>query len=438
MKIDTLFTLKFKKLLPKGRKSIESFITNQVLINNPFAVLIINIDNFKSIISKYNYAGGEQLLSLYKNRLLNVVKHTDFVGHLSGDEFAIFFTDVHEKRKVLDKLNRIVKLLKYPFVINGKKVHITTSVGISLFPYDGKTAESLLRKAFASLQIVKNSGKNHYRFFQPDFIDTKIDFNILKDELASALKNEQLEIYYQPQINIRTNEIFGYECLIRWNHPTKGLLSPAAFIPIAEKSSLIESIGYWTIYEACKQYLVWEKELKFQGKVSINISIRQLHSIDFVSNVDKIFQTYKINPSIFVFEITESLPIGNNEIFNTIHHLRNLGIRIAIDDFGTGYSSLSYFETLPVQILKIDRSFLSKVTHSTVYLPILEMIIKIGVEFNLEIVAEGIETKEQYNYLLNKDCKVVQGYLFTQPLPKDRFSKWIEEWNGMTSDQFFI
>lgn len=251
-----------------------------------------------------------------------------------------------------------------------------------------------------------------------------------KKTLLTALNNSEFELYYQPQINIQTMEVTGFESLIRWNHPQKNILTPGFFITYAEQTGAIEQIGEWVIYESCQQLNLWKKESQFKGNMSINISVIQFQNDNFVMVVKEILKKTNTNPESLIFELTESLPLKNSTIIQNLYALRDLGIKLSLDDFGTGYSSLSYIDNLPIQEIKIDRSFIKKIKYheESFCYPVLDMIINTGKLLNLKVVAEGVENPLQLTYLGKSDCDTVQGYFFSPPMPKKVIPKWLINW----------
>jgi diguanylate cyclase (GGDEF)-like protein len=422
----------FKRIL---KKTIASSKRN----NRQFALLDINLDRFMRINTTLGHDIGDNLLVAASQRLSQVIRESDtsiaegekslftsgMLAHFSGDDFMILLNDINNADDAAKVARQINSLFEKSFEISGKEVHMTTSTGIGVYPDDGENVEDLLKKVSVALHNAKETGRNCYRFYTESMNILSSQHLAMETDLRKALKEEQFELYYQPKVSLIDGSITGAEALIRWNHPTMGLVSPADFIPIAESNGLIVSITDWVIAEACRQLSTWDKKNFELESVSINITPASLLDKNINEHVFKHLRLADVEASRLEFEITESVLMEDVEVVLPIlHELKSLGSKISIDDFGTGYSSLSYLKGLPISKLKIDQSFIRDLIHHKDGATIVNAIISLSHNLGFRVIAEGVEEKEQLEYLREHDCDVVQGYFYARPLPADEFFQW--------------
>jgi diguanylate cyclase len=407
-----------------NRNFFYEWLESQIIkvYQHSLAVIFLNLDNFKRINDSVGHKFGDNFLKKVAMRIKEIVGKTGTVFRLDGDEFAVVVTKVKKQNEIRELAERLKEMLFEPFIINDMHVYVSASIGVAMYPEHGQTPETLLKNANIAMYRAKEKGKSHVQFFSAEDTHDTIENIILESDLRKAIENEELDLYYQPQIDLKTNKLIGFEALIRWNHPTKGLISPAKFIPLAEQTELIISIGEWVLRKATKQLKEWQTQYDSTLRVAINLSPKQFLKPDFVSNLKKIIDDAQIDPQFLDLEITESMMMNVEENLSLLLELKQIGVRISIDDFGTGYSSLSYLKKFPVDQLKIDQSFVRDMETENDK-AIVAMIISMANQLNLEVVAEGVENKTQLEILHRFGCDVVQGYYISMPLP----TKEIEE-----------
>ncbi|MGP8308052.1 sensor domain-containing protein [Vibrio sp. YIC-376] len=383
-----------------------------------FATLFLDIDHFKHINDSMGHFCGDQLLTKLAIRLQDTLHLNAHVARISGDEFVIILPDVHSDTALMETVEDILGVFHLPFdVANHESLRVSASIGIALYPTDGHDSETLLKNADTAMYLAKKNGRNGYAFYSPDLTDKSISHVRIQSALHQAIEKQQLRLEYQPQYNLEQNAIVGVEALLRWQHPEFGIVSPADFIPIAEKTGLIQSIGEWVLKQACIQGNSWLAAGINFGKIAVNVSALQLQQPNFIDRLWIILQETGFPAHHLDIEITESfLLIDPQQAIASLNKLRALGIEISLDDFGTGYSSLSYLKGLPINKLKIDRSFVSDVPSNGDSNAIVNAIIAMGKTLSLKVVAEGIETKEQAKYLSDRGCIYGQGFLFSPPV----------------------
>jgi diguanylate cyclase (GGDEF)-like protein/PAS domain S-box-containing protein len=403
---------------------LNAAITRCLENHDLFAVMILDLDNFKVINDSLGHTVGDELLKEMAKRLLSCTRPEDTVSRLGGDEFVILLLDLGYNRdeaadNAAQVAEKVRQKLAQPLIIARHELRITVSIGIAIHT-DCDNATHLIRNADNALYHAKDEGRNNYQFFTAEMKNIANLRLEIENELRHALEGSQLELYYQAQVNIADNRICGAEALVRWHHPQKGLMQPANFIYIAEKTELIVLIGTWVIKTACLQIAAW-KTLKPPISVeyiSVNVSARQFIQQDFVDLVINTVTETAINPKQLELELTESILIHDiDETLEKLKKLKAFGVRIAIDDFGTGYSSLSYLKSIPLDVLKIDKSFINTVTTDSNDAAIVQTIITLAKNLKIRVLAEGVETNEQLAFLREKDCDAFQGYLCSQPLP---------------------
>ncbi|MGE5468893.1 MAG: putative bifunctional diguanylate cyclase/phosphodiesterase, partial [Ignavibacteria bacterium] len=387
-------------------------------------LLFLDIDNFKWINDSLGHASGDRLLMAVAERLTGMVRASDTVARLGGDEFVVLLTQTGSDLEIAQIAEKVIACVARPLDLFGHEFHVTTSMGISSYPNDAQDAESLLKHADTAMYAAKNAGKNQYRYFDPAMNRAALERVELEQELRQAIKRNEFELHYQPKYCASRDSICGAEALIRWHHPKLGLVSPARFIPLAEETSLIIDIGEWAIRSACEQVVAWQRAGFNPRRIAVNLSAIQLESDSFVPAVERILKETGAPVDSLEFELTESMVLRHPErSVATLERLRRLGIRLALDDFGTGYSSLSYLKRLPVDVLKVDRSFIEGVPTSADDCQIVQMIIALAKSVHLEVVAEGIETPAQRDFLIELGCDFLQGYLIAKPMPAQQLTE---------------
>ena len=384
----------------------------------PFAVLYLDIDNFKDVNDTLGHAMGDLLLKEVVSRLRNAVRADDLVARFGGDEFAVLLTEVSDPVTAEDLAARIGRHLSAPFSIKGHKIRITSSIGISLYSPEVAGAEAMMMQADLALYGAKDDGRNRYCFHSQDLDLVVRDRVRVADELRLALDQGELELYYQPQVELSTGRIIGLEALIRWNHKTRGLLTPAAFIPVAERTGAILPLGKWIFDTACQQLKLWHAEGIAPPVLSVNVSGVQLkNAAELEREVEESLGRWNIDPGDMELELTESVLMeATQRHSNTLQNLRRLGTKIAIDDFGTGYSSLKYLTQYPVNRLKLAQEFVLRVTVDYRNAAVVRAAIRLANELGLEVIAEGVETEAQVRFLLGAGCEQAQGYYFSRPV----------------------
>lgn len=388
----------------------------------PFSVLYIDLDSFKNVNDTKGHPIGDKLLSMVGARLRSEVRDIDVLARIGGDEFAIIM-DLHENVESEATLSgRIIQSLSTPFNIEGENIIIGASIGIAKAPLNGTRPDQILRNADLALYRAKEAGKGIFQFFKTEMDSRAREQRTLEFELREALDNDQFELYYQPLLDADNKRPTGFEALIRWNHPIRGMVSPAEFIPLAEKTGLIVRIGEWVINEACKTAASWPNTCT----IAVNLSAQQFDGQNIVAVVKNALETSGLAASRLELEVTESLLIEQpDEVVGTLMELKELGVAIAMDDFGTGYSSLSYLMKFPFDKMKIDRSFVVALETDVAARDILKTIAALGESLNMKITVEGVETAEQVDFLSNMSCDHLQGFYFAKPLQKDAIAGYL-------------
>ncbi|MFU1795160.1 EAL domain-containing protein [Paenibacillus azoreducens] len=388
------------------------------------ALLYLDLDRFKFINDTLGHTYGDLLLRDVAKRLSACIPKSATVSRQGGDEFTIFLPNINGKKDIMKVVNQVIASFAEPFYVKENEVYIKTSIGISLFPDHGDTSETLIKNADTAMYKSKEISGNSYHFFSMG-MDTRT-FEIVKFEnaLYKALDQNELMIYYQPQINYETQTIVGVEALLRWKHPTEGMVAPDEFIPIAEETGLIVPIGEWVLRNACMQIKEWHKMGLPHISVSVNLSARQFEQNNLFSIVKNILKKTDLSPEYLHLEVTENQIIKNSDVtLKTMEQLKRLGINIAIDDFGTGYSSLGYLKNFPISTLKIDKSFVQDIIKDDDNAAITNTIVTLAQNLNLNVIAEGVETKEQAEFLAARSCYLMQGYYFSRPMKAEDIAK---------------
>jgi len=398
------------------------------------AVLYLDLDRFKLINDSFGHNCGDLLLIEVTRRLLGCMRSTDTVARLGGDEFIMLIEGIGDDREaVLTDVAQIAGNIRFtlaqPYTLNGRLHHSSPSIGVCLFNGADPDVDALLKFADVAMYQAKDAGRNAVRFYDP-LMQQAVDARLaLESDLRMAVAEDQFCLYYQVQVDDNRRPL-GAEALIRWHHPSRGLLSPGEFIPVAEESSLILDIGNWVLETACRQLAVWSTQEAMQGlELAVNVSAKQFRQPDFVPKMITLLRMHHIEPSRLKLELTESVMLGDvADVTGKMHALKALGVKLSLDDFGTGYSSLAYLRRLPLDQLKIDQSFIRNMTIEARDATLVRTIIDMAKNFGLNVIAEGVETQAQMAFLKQHECMAYQGYLFSKPLPLEGFVKLVEQW----------
>ncbi|WP_444995684.1 EAL domain-containing protein [Aliikangiella sp. IMCC44359] len=390
------------------------------------ALLFLDLDHFKDVNDSLGHAVGDQLLKATSQRLLERIRNEDTLARLGGDEFVIILNELNDTEDVISVVEKIVTSFEKPFKLSNYEVNTTVSVGVCMFPHDGIDVDSLMKAADAAMYKAKEVGRNTFEFYEAELNQLAIRRHQLANELRQAVKNEELSLVFQPQLNIIENKVIGAEVLLRWNHPILGNISPAEFIPIAENTGLIKEVGNWVLDNACKKIADCRK-LGHEIRLAVNLSALQFRQINLPESIASVLQSYHIPPRLLEVEITEGMLVRDvTQAIDILERLKEMQIRIAIDDFGTGYSSLSYLRRFPLDALKIDRSFIDELVVDADDTAITLAIISMAKSLRLEVIAEGVETAEQHEFLAKNNCDDIQGYYFSRPLSYEDFTEFLE------------
>ncbi|WP_417912902.1 EAL domain-containing protein [Candidatus Electronema sp. TJ] len=402
---------------------LEQAMSSSQSRDMPLALFCIDLDRFKTVNDSLGHKAGDELLAQAAKRIRGGVRKSDVVARLCGDEFTVILSEIKFRESAGHLARRLIHLLQQPFHIDGEEVFINASIGISLYPDDGLDTATLIRNADTALHFAKERDHGSFQHFRSHMNEQLMHRLNVEKHLRHAVDNEEFVLYYQPKYSFEENRIVGAEALIRWLHPVEGIISPTEFIPIAEETGIITALGEWCLKTASRQIKAWEQQGLGLRRVAVNISPRQFENRDLLALLSSTLQETGLNPSLIELEITESAVMEDPELaVELLHEIRRLGIRIAIDDFGTGYSSLAYLKKFPVNSIKIDQSFIADLAKDSDDAAIVASIIQMGRSLQLEVVAEGVETLEQLEFLREKKCHEAQGYYFSKPLPPDEFA----------------
>jgi diguanylate cyclase (GGDEF)-like protein/PAS domain S-box-containing protein len=421
---DTVTSLPNRLLLDDR---ITQSISMALRQSRPFAVLFLDLDHFKTVNDSLGHAGGDELLRSVSKRLLSCVRGSDTVSRQGGDEFAILLPEITHAEDAATCAAKILVSLNAPYIIGSRTVHVGTSIGISLYPRDGADSETLLRSADMAMYHAKERGRGNFQFFEAAMNLKAVQRQSMESELRRALKNQEFLLHYQPKVNLDTGDITGVEALIRWQHPDGTLVPPAEFVSIAEDCGLIVPIGRWVMREACLQARAWQDAGLRHLRMAVNVSAVEFREKGFVENVRQILSDTGLRPHYLVLELTERVLMENAESTALVlESLKTMGVQLAVDDFGTGYSSLSYLRQFPIDVLKIDQSFIQKISSNLDDSTIISAIIGMGRNLHHIVIAEGIETQEQIAYLQSQHCEEGQGYLLSPPVGAVQFGHLLE------------
>jgi diguanylate cyclase (GGDEF)-like protein/PAS domain S-box-containing protein len=395
--------------------------------NRPIAVIFLDLDRFKYINDSLGHVTGDKLLQSVSRRLLTSVRASDTVSRQGGDEFVILLSEITHPEHAATSAKKILHSLNAPHSIGGQDLHIDGSIGISVYPEDGEDAETLIKNADTAMYHAKESGRNNFQFFTAEMNLKAVERQSLESSLRRALEREEFLLHYQPKVNLDTGEITGVEALVRWLQPERGLVPPSQFVPIAEDCGLIIQIGRWVLHEACRQARAWQQAGLLHLPLAVNVSAVEFRDHEFVEGVRAILSETGLEARYLELELTEGVLMEHAEsTASVLHQLKTMGVQLAVDDFGTGYSSLSYLQQFPIDVLKIDQSFVHRITANPDDSPIVRAIIDMGKNLKQRVIAEGIETQEQLAFLQAQHCSEGQGYLFSRPLAAEEFAHLLQ------------
>jgi diguanylate cyclase (GGDEF)-like protein len=390
-------------------------------------VLFVDIDRFKLVNDSLGHDVGDELLKTTAKRMLECVRQSDTLARLGGDEFVLLLGNAIEEETLTKLIRRILTIVSQPITLKNQEVSVTCSIGCSIYPDDGKDAITLLKHADTAMYKAKAEGRNNIQRYQSEMYIRVNERLIMETQLRHGLERKEFLVYYQPQVDLRTGKIIGAEALIRWKHPVLGLVLPAQFIPVAEETGLIVSIGEWVIRTACQQAKIWQ-DAGFPLHVTVNLSVQQLVLPELVTTVENALKDFSLSPKYLGLELTEHVSMKDPEkTVSILQNFRRIGVDIAIDDFGTGYSNLAYLKQFPIQRLKLDQSFISDLTHDVANMAIVQGIINICRGLRLQVIAEGVEKAGQVALLANYGCDGIQGNYFSEPLSDQQFMKLLSE-----------
>ncbi len=390
------------------------------------AVLFLDLDRFKSINDSLGHVAGDQFLKEMATRLTRHLREGDTVVRFGGDEFIIVVPDIVSDINIVTTISTVCENILAatiePFSLEGHEIKITSSVGVSIYPQDADNFDDLLKNADTAMYHAKAQGRDNYQFYAQDLNAAAMQRFSMQNDLHDALENDELELFYQPQIDLQSGTLVGAECLIRWQHPEHGFVSPSRFIPIAEDTGLINTIGEWVLRTACAQSRLWHEQGLAAVRMAVNLSPRQFHSRTLVAVVDQVLKETRLAPELLELEVTEGAIMTDiDQTIATLRALSEMGVRLAVDDFGTGYSSLAYLAQFPLDVLKIDQSFVRDVVDRSDVACVVAAIVGLAHSLDLTVVAEGVESKEQMEFLRALDCEEIQGFLYGRPLSADDF-----------------
>jgi diguanylate cyclase (GGDEF)-like protein/PAS domain S-box-containing protein len=407
---------------------LEQAITEAKTKKKMIAVMFLDLDRFRTINDSLGHDTGDLLIYSVAQRLQCCVRSRDTVTRLGGDEFLIMAPGLKTEQDAVVLAQKILRLMSQAFMLNSRELYVTASIGISLHPKDGDNVSTLVKNADTAMYYVKSQGKNNYRLYSPAMNARNLEYLTMENNLHKALKQKELLLHYQPQVDLKTGRVFSAEALMRWQHPELGLISPIEFIPLAEETGLIVPIGKWLIYNACEQLKHWRKEGFCLQRIAVNMSMRQFKLTNLLESIGKILERTGLDSGSLEVELTESIIMQNPEItVATLRELSAMGIYLSIDDFGTGYSSLNYLKYLPLNKLKIAPIFAAGIGKDANDEAICKAIITLAHSLNLKVIAEGVETTEQLEFFRAHECDEVQGYLFSRPLPAEEISRMFSE-----------
>ena len=405
-----------------NKKSFTEYVDKKISENLrnelSLAIMYVDLDSFKLVNDTLGYQLGDKIIIQAAQRLTENLRISDTTARVGADEFLVLLQNNPDEDTIHIIAEKVNEAFRREFLIEGNDVHITASIGVAVYPLDGNDADTLIKNANIAMHRAKEKGKNKYEICNPTMKENLIETMMLTNQLYRAGADNEFELYYQPQVDTCNGNIVGFESLIRWQHPELGIVPPNRFIPIAEKTGLIIQIGEWVIEQACKQMKIWQDSNIVLAPISVNLSAKQFVDYDLIGKVSEVINSTGIEPKYLEFEITESVLMEDIvSISHTLKELSKLGVRIAIDDFGTKYSSLNYLKQLPINKLKIDMSFVQGINVNHKDEIIINTIIALAKKLKMSVLAEGVESFRQMNFLKKADCHIVQGYYLYRPMP---------------------
>ncbi len=393
-------------------------------------VLFLDLDRFKNLNDTLGHLVGDHLLRAVADRLKKVLSAWDTIARLGGDDFVLLLPDIKEKSALEDKAKELLALFEVPFELSGKSIYLDVSIGIATYPDNGQDSDTLLKNAEATMYYAKTQGGKNYQFCSGDIQTATVDRFTIENELRVAIKNSELLLHYQPQFSLEDDSITGVEVLVRWQHPLRGMTPPDKFIPVAEDSGLIIPLGEWVLQQTVHDIARMREAGISLKRVAVNFSARQLYHHDTQDSLRKLLATGNLAANVLEVEITESGIMQNPELAaENLITMKSIGVGVAIDDFGTGYSSLAYLKRFPIDVLKIDRAFIRDITMNSDDASIVKAILALAKALNLRVIAEGLETQAQYDYLKELGCNEGQGYMYARPMPFEDLVKFIHAKN---------
>ena len=420
----------------KFSEQLRESINRSIRSGQQFALMFVDLDRFKIINDSMGHDAGDQLIRIAGERLSSLTREKDILFRWGGDEFTIILENIDNLDDVSTITERIIKGMSSPISIAKQELVITTSIGIAVYPNDSDSAEALIKNADAAMYHAKGSGRNRYEFYTPEMNARAKERLELESGLQKALQNEEFILHYQPKYGASTQKLVGVEALLRWQHPSYGLVMPDRFIPALEENGLINAVGQWVLRTACAQNKMWQEQGFAPVTVSVNISAVQFRSPQLIDTVARVLDETQLESRYLELELTESMFISNTEAaINTMYRLKDLGVSLSIDDFGSGYSSLSYLKRFPVDYLKIDRSFIKDIENSNKDAAITNAITVLAHSLNMKIVAEGVESQGQLDYLKSQGCQELQGFLFSRPISAQEVSELLEKVSAAQQSQ---
>jgi diguanylate cyclase (GGDEF)-like protein len=410
------------------QKRVQEITSKSDHNHRSVAILFIDLDNFKNINDSFGHDIGDKVIDIAAERIQGCIRKDDFLARFGGDEFVVLIDYFDDKDDLESIASHIISCISDPIEIERRSMFVSCSIGISLYPDDTVSFQDFIKYADTAMYKAKERGRDNYQFYSTDMTEHAFEKILMETSMRFALEKEEFVVHYQPQVDAVTEKIIGVEALVRWDHETMGLVSPGTFIPLAEESGLIIALDQWVMKTGMAQIKAWYDKGYAPGRLSLNLSTKQLQQHDFLSTIECMLEETGCKAEWIELEVTESNIMHNIlEAINTLNQLRDLGIHIAIDDFGTGYSSLSYLKRLPVNKLKIDRSFIIDIPGNKEDAAITNAIIAIADSLNLTVIAEGVESKKQKKYLLENGCRYIQGYLYYRPMAADKMEAILQK-----------
>jgi diguanylate cyclase (GGDEF)-like protein len=396
--------------------------------NRKLSIIYCDLDHFKFVNDTLGHSVGDEFLQTVATRLKGLVREMDTVARVGGDEFVILIPDVSRAEDISVIAQKLLASVGRPLQVEGRALQITASIGVATYPSDGEDAESLLRNADTAMYRAKEVGRNNFQLCTPELTSRAVERLSVQDGLRLALDRDELVLHYQPVVSLTSGRIVGLEALVRWQHAEKGLIMPGAFISVAEETGLILPLGEWVLHTASRQLKQWQNNGLPDLRMAVNVSARQFRERGLVTTIQKALSDADVNPHFLEIEITESIAMESAEVVvANLEALRSMSIGISIDDFGTGYSSLTYLKRYPINSLKIDRSFVTDVATNPADAGIVRAVVEMAHGMKLNVIAEGVETKDQFSYLQRYGCDEMQGYWFSRPLPVEAVDKLLAE-----------